>query len=273
MDTYCDYSQNVLSEDLVQQFHPNHKRCVPKNVCSIPDSAFRLSRISFAAKYEMLVDIHDEYRPTGFSRTYPNLLTQEGIRGDEETVKSDQVLVTIFTRMIAGAGDQTNCYFTDRPQKMGSHATQLAKTICIFSPLQFLFWYDRPPLNPTDTSEQKLNGFIRSVPELEFFKNLPTVWDKTQILEGEIGKFVTIARKKKDQWFVGSINGIEARKTTLNFQFLDNNKRYVATIYRDDPDLPSLTKVKIEQKTITSKTRLQLLMNKSSGLAIQITPL
>ena len=226
--------------------------------------------VAKAAKYNMVVDIHDEYRPTGVSRTYPNLLTQEGIRGDEEAVKSDQVLVTIFSRMIAGAGDQTNCYFTDRPEKMGSHATQLAKTICIFSPLQFLFWYDRPAQNPADTSEQKLNGFIRNVQELEFFKSLPTVWDDTRILEGEIGKYVTIARRKNEDWFIGSINGSDDRQLTIDFNFLGKQKKYKASIYSDDPASASITKVKVDEKIITSNSRLTFPVNKNNGLAIQI---
>ncbi|MDP4283610.1 MAG: glycoside hydrolase family 97 N-terminal domain-containing protein [Bacteroidota bacterium] len=101
------------------------------------------------SKYKLMVDIHDEYRPTGYSRTYPNLLTQEGIRGDEESTDNHNVLITIFTRMIAGAGDQTNCYFTPRvDEKMGSHASQMAKSICIYSPWQFIYWYDRPENSP-----------------------------------------------------------------------------------------------------------------------------
>ncbi|MCK5465740.1 MAG: glycoside hydrolase family 97 N-terminal domain-containing protein, partial [Bacteroidales bacterium] len=94
-----------------------------------------------AADHQLMVDIHDEYRPTGYSRTYPNLMTQEGIRGDEESPDNAMVLNTIFTRMIAGAGDHTNCYFDNRvDEKMGSHASQLAKLVCVYSPWQFLYW-------------------------------------------------------------------------------------------------------------------------------------
>ncbi|MEO8110489.1 MAG: glycoside hydrolase family 97 N-terminal domain-containing protein, partial [Ginsengibacter sp.] len=97
-----------------------------------------------AAKYKLLIDIHDEYRPTGYSRTYPNLLTQEGIRGDEESPFTEHTITTLFTRSIAGAADNTNCYFTARVDKMGSHVAQMAKAVCIYSPLQFLYWYDNP---------------------------------------------------------------------------------------------------------------------------------
>ncbi|WFO18201.1 glycoside hydrolase family 97 catalytic domain-containing protein [Cellulophaga baltica 4] len=101
-----------------------------------------------AAEYEMIIDVHDEYRPTGFSRTYPNFLTQEGIRGDEETVPNAHTLVSMFTRTLAGASDNTVCYYNSRVDEMGSHASQLAKTVCIFSPLQFLYWYDKPAASP-----------------------------------------------------------------------------------------------------------------------------
>ena len=88
-----------------------------------------------AAQYKMVVDIHDEYSPTGYSRTYPNLLTQEGIRGDEESHYTQQTITTLFTRMIAGSADNTNCYFTDRVDKMSSHVAQMAKAVCIYSPV------------------------------------------------------------------------------------------------------------------------------------------
>ena len=98
-----------------------------------------------AADHGLMIDTHDEYRPTGYSRTYPNFMTQEGIRGDEESTPNDMAINTIFTRMIAGAGDQTNCYFAERvTEQMGSHTSQMAKSICIYSPWQFVYWYDRP---------------------------------------------------------------------------------------------------------------------------------
>src|SRR6185312_7462900 len=118
------------------------------NVGSQQNTSWLHEAVRKAAKYHLMVDIHDEYRPTGYSRTYPNLLTQEGIRGDEESPDNQKVLVTLFTRMIAGAGDQTNCYFAPRVDKMGSHASQMAKAICIYSPWQFLYWYDRPEDSP-----------------------------------------------------------------------------------------------------------------------------
>ncbi|HEX5551890.1 MAG TPA: glycoside hydrolase family 97 N-terminal domain-containing protein, partial [Chitinophagaceae bacterium] len=81
------------------------------NVGTQKDNTWLMAAVRKAAEYHLMVDIHDDYRPTGYSRTYPNLMTQEGVRGDEESPPNDMVLKTLFTRMIAGAADQTNCYF------------------------------------------------------------------------------------------------------------------------------------------------------------------
>ena len=101
-----------------------------------------------AAENRLMVDIHDEYRPTGYSRTYPNLMTQEGIRGDEARPSNELTLTILFTRMLCGAGDNTICYYDKRVDENASHAYQLAKAVCIYSPWQFMYWYDRPDASP-----------------------------------------------------------------------------------------------------------------------------
>ncbi len=221
------------------------------------------------AKYGMLVDIHDEYRPTGYSRTYPNLLTQEGIRGDEETVTNQHTLTTLFTRMLAGAADNTNTYFTKRVDKMGSHASQMAKAVCLYSPLQFLYWYDRPENNNNKTATE---GVIRDVPELTFYDRLPTVWDDTRVLEGEIGRYATVARQSGKEWYIGSLTGEEEHHLTLIMTMLIPGKTYTAQIYSDDPSVGTETRVKIETKQISSRDSLVFKLKKNNGLAIRITP-
>jgi alpha-glucosidase len=226
------------------------------------------------SKYRMIVDIHDEYRPTGFSRTYPNLLTQEGIRGDEESISNSHTLITMFTRMLAGAADNTVCYYAERVKgKMGSHASQLAKTVCLFSPLQFLFWYDSPPQAPIKKDglwgDTKTIGFE---PELEFFSNVPTVWDETRVITGQIGEFAVIARRNGSQWFIGGINGERPVSTTIRFDFLEHGKKYRAKIYTDDPAINTRTQVRIEEINLDSKTELPLHVNANNGFAMQLMP-
>lgn len=221
------------------------------------------------SKYQLMVDIHDEYRPTGYSRTYPNLMTQEGIRGDEESTDNHNVLITIFTRMIAGAGDQTNCYFAPRvDEKMGSHASQMAKTICIYSPWQFVYWYDRPENSPHQRGGAgATESVIAEIPDLTFYDALPTVWDDTKVLEGKIGEYTTIARRSGHNWFVGSLT-TGARPVTVPLNFLTKQKEYVATIYCDDSLWESPTHVKIIKRDVTSITKLRFQLKANNGLAI-----
>ena len=227
-----------------------------------------------AAKYKMVLDIHDEYRPTGFSRTYPNLLTQEGIRGDEETVPNEHTLITMFTRMLAGAADNTVCYYNTRVDRMGSHASQLAKTVCIFSPLQFLYWYDKAPAAPVkDDALWGNTNTIGNEPELEFFNNVPTTWDETKVLQAEIGEIGVIARRKGNDWFVGGINGRIARNLNIDFSFLESGVRYKAKVYSDDETVETRTHVKIEEIQLANDSQLNLDLKSNNGFAMHIIKL
>ena len=223
-----------------------------------------------AADYQLMVDIHDEYRPTGYSRTYPNLMTQEGIRGDEESPDNEMVLKTIFTRMIAGAGDHTNCYFDRRvDEKMGSHASQLAKLVCIYSPWQFLFWYDRP-----QGSDTRGSGGVRSqnqiieVPEFAFIDEIPTVWDDTRVIDGYPGEFALIARRSGNRWFIGALNGSRIRDFEIPLDFLTPGIKYEATLYYDNPDAGTITRVGIERQIISSNDYINRRIKAGNGLAI-----
>ncbi|WP_165305087.1 glycoside hydrolase family 97 protein [Pedobacter sp. SYP-B3415] len=222
------------------------------------------------AAYNMVVDIHDEYRPTGYERTYPNLLTQEGVRGDEESPDNAMVLKTLFTRMIAGPADQTNAYFTRRVDKMSSHASQMAKAICLYSPLQFIYWYDRPVATLPDPAPE---GAIQNIADLEFYDNVPTVWSETKVIEGEIGEYATVARKSGKEWFVGSLAGKTGRKLQLDCSFLDKSKRYMAIIYADDAGSRSPTRVAISEIPVNQGSVLNLEIKANNGLAIRIVPL
>lgn len=227
------------------------------------------------SEYHLIVDIHDEYRPTGFSRTYPNLLSQEGIRGDEESIPNSHTLTTMFTRMLAGAADNTVCYYADRvTSKMGSHASQLAKAVCLFSPLQFLYWYDIPPQAPEkqDGLWGKTN-MIGNEPELEFFDNIPTVWEQTKVLYGKIGEYALIARKNADNWFIGGVNGEKSNSLTIKFDFLGPGKNYKVKIYSDDPAVNTRTHVRIDEIQVNSQSEYKVDLAANHGIAMQLTPI
>src|SRR5205085_3827630 len=120
---------------------------------------------------------------------------------------------------------------------------QLALSVVFYSPLQFLYWYDKP----VDSQNE---------PELEFFDNVPTVWDDTKVLDGEAGKYITIARRRGEEWFVGSITNNDAREMKIHFSFLPKGKKYKATIYCDNPASKVRTHVSMKQIIVSNSTIL-----------------
>ncbi len=210
------------------------------------------------AGYGMLVDIHDEYRPTGFSRTYPNLMTQEGIRGNEEMPDATHNMILPFTRFLAGAGDYTLCYFNGRLKNTKAH--QLAMAAVYYSPLQFLFWYDKPE-------------FYKGEEELEFWKAIPTVWDDSRALDGAIGEYIVQARRSGDEWFVGAMTNTEARTVTLATDFLKPGTEYMLHLYEDDNKLNTRTNVRTTHKKIKAGDQLVLRLKASGGAALHFVPL
>jgi alpha-glucosidase len=215
-----------------------------------------------AAENHLVIDIHDEYRPTGYSRTYPNLLTQEGILGDEAKDRTNaQTLMVLFSRCLAGAADNTICYFDPRVDVLCTHAYQLAKSVCLFSPLQHLYWYDRPA-----------PGRITEEPELEFFDRVPVVWDETRVLEGRIGESAVIARRSGDQWFVGIMQSGAARVFEVPLSFLSGKGAFTARIYRDDPATATRCHVKIEDQPVNATSVLKVPVVERGGAAIWIAP-
>jgi len=211
-----------------------------------------------AAEHHLMVDIHDEYRPTGYSRTYPNLMTQEGIRGNECMPTAEENLVLPFTRMLAGAADYTICYYTDRIKT--THAHQLAASVVYYSPWQFLFWYDRP----RDYHDE---------PEIEFFEHLPTTWDQLKVIHGKIGRYITIARRKGDQWFIVTMNARTKRSLQIPLEMLEPGKTYVAHIYSDtQPQPDNRTGVAIQRCLVDSTTVLQTQLAANGGQAVRLVP-
>ena len=180
--------------------------------------------------YGFILDIHDNDKPTGLSRTCPNLLTQEGIRGNENNPDAFHNTVLPFTRFLAGAADYTFCYpntnryFSDNLLKTKlqvSKGQQLALSVVYFSPLQAIFWYG----NPTDYNDEG---------EIEFFRRVPTVWNESHYLTGEIGKHISVARRRGKTWYIGSAAGLSDWTGSLPLLFLAPGKSYQATLYEDD---------------------------------------
>lgn len=228
--------------------------------------------IETAAKHHIMIDNHEPAMPTGIQRTWPNLMTQEGVRGQEYNawdVKGgnppSHTVTLPFTRCLAGPTDFTPAIFNFSEVVKGTHphstlAKQLAEFVVIYSPLQMA----------ADAIEN-----YEDQPALTFIESCPTTWSKTLVPNGEIGKYVTVARKERngDRWFIGSITNEEARIIDLPLSFLDAGCRYRAIIYEDGPDADYQTNpypMTIRQLEVNSQDTLHLELARSGGVAIRI---
>ena len=211
-----------------------------------------------AADNKLLMNIHDEYRPSGFSRTYPNLLTQEGIHGNEEWPDATHNVTLPFTRMLNGAADYTICYFDKRLKN--THAHQLAASLIFYSPLQTILWYDTP---------DRYHG----EQEIEWFEDLETVFDDTKALAGYPGENIVMARRKGDTWFVGAMTNNEARRQEIALDFLPDGTNWLAQVYTDDPEADTATKVRCEKYAVSPSTRLKFDLQPKGGAAVRLTPI
>jgi alpha-glucosidase len=136
----------------------------------------------------------------------------------------------------------------------------LAAAVIYYSPWQFVFWYDRP-------------SAYQGEREIEFFEHCPTVWDDTKVLNGRIGEYITMARRSGEEWFVGSMNGMQACKLEIPLAFLDADRPYVAHIYSDaPPDDGTRTHVAIRRCLVDRDTTLTAEMPPSGGQAVRLVP-
>ncbi len=214
-----------------------------------------------AAEHKLMIDIHDEYRPTGLCRTYPNLLTQEGVRGQEHMPTARHNCTLPFARFPAGPADYTPSYLFPRIKNRCSH--QLALPVIYYSPLQFLYWYMRP-------------AQLRDLPEMAFWAHVPTVWDETLCINGEIGECVTMARRSGRDWFVGSITSDDERTLDISLAFLEPGVTYAAEIYSDSGSATerddSRTSVVCEERTVDAGTVIAAHMPALGGHAMRLVP-
>jgi alpha-glucosidase len=202
----------------------------------------------------LLVDVHDSFRPSGWQRTHPNLLTVEGVRGNEHMPTATHNSTLPFTRAVAGPYDYTICWTT--PRLKTTHAHQMAMSVVVYSPLQFLFWYDRP--------DQVEDG-----PELAFFNDLPVTWDETRVLAGAIGEYAVVARRKGTRWYLGAITNERPRTVELRLGMLAAGAPHTMTRYCDGR---TSREVAIAETRVLGGEPLTLRMGPSGGCAVTIQP-
>ncbi len=237
----------------------------PQPFTEIVNAAARI-----CASNQMMLEVHDEFRPSGYTRTYPNFMTVEGLSGDETTPTTAQDTTLLFSRLLVGGADHTVCYFDPRVTNNWSYAYQLAKAVCFYSPWQYLYWYDRPT-----NSYNYVNGgndMITEVPEMEFYDYLPTVWDETRVLQGNIGQYAVLARRAGAQWFIGAMNANSTRTFNVPLSFLTPGQKYIANIYSQDPSVPTRTHVRIDRLVLDSAAILTMTLDASRGEAVRLLP-
>jgi hypothetical protein len=226
-----------------------------------------------AARYGLMLDVHEPIKDTGISRTYPNMMTREGARGTEYNAWSEgnppeHTTILPFTRMLAGPLDYTPGIFgitcEEYKQDNRVHSTlanQLALYVIIYSPLQMA----------ADLIEN-----YEDHPAFRFIQDVPVDWDETKVLNAEIGDYVTMARRRGEQWFIGSITDENARDLTASLSFLDPHRTYRATIYADADQADyqtNPTAYEIREEQVTADTILAIHLARGGGQAITITPL
>lgn len=214
-----------------------------------------------AAAYELLIDMHDDVRPFGYERTYPNWISLEGVRGNEQFPTATHNVTLPFARNIGGPMDYTICYGQSRDKTTNAH--QMAMAAVYYQPLNFLFWYDKP---------SKYNN-PANWPGLPWFNAVPVTWDESRTLAGSIGEYVAVARRAGSTWYLGAMTNETSRTLSLPLSFLGGGT-YTATVYADGTPgaNPYQTPVVVGTRTVTRDDTLDVAMAPAGGQAIVLRP-
>lgn len=226
-----------------------------------------------AADYKIMVNSHEAVRPTGMCRTYPNWIAQESARGTEfESFNGnapDHTTILPFTRLMGGPMDYTPGIFEGDLSVYGSNKAKLSTTLVKQLALYVTMY------SPLQMAADLIENYRKYPDAFQFIKDVAADWDNTYILEAEPGDYITIARKAKgvNEWFVGGITDENERESVIDFSFLPEGKKYIATIYADGKKADWRTNPKdyvISTRKITSKTKLKQRLAPSGGVAISI---
>ena len=226
-----------------------------------------------AAAHHLMVDFHGSTKPSGMSRTYPNIMGYEGVVGMEVSLgglrdNPDNSLMLPFTRMLGGFMDYTPGGFNNvtkdefvpkrhQPMVMGTRAHHLAMYVVFESPIQMVS--DQP------------NAY-KNEPSFQFIKDVPATWDEVRVLNGMPGEYVTIVRRSGDEWYLGSMTNWTPRELNLTLDFLPDGP-YLAEIYMDAPDSGLYPKNNIVKRiTVNNKQQLEVSLASGGGYAVRFSP-
>ncbi len=235
--------------------------------------------VEAAARHHIMLDVHEPIKDTGERRTWPNMMTREGARGQEYNAwggeggnPPEHETILFFTRMHAGPMDYTPGIFDiliqsangtpRKPEESRVRTTlakQLADYVVLFSPLQMA---------------ADLPKNYEGNPAFQFIKDVPVNWERTRVLKGKIGDYVVVARQERGgpDWYLGAVTDEDARAFEIPLDFLDPGRQYVAEIYADGPDADWLSNplpVSITRHDVGATTRLTLKLAPGGGTAIR----
>lgn len=232
-----------------------------------------LHSVQEAAKRQISINTHEPIKDTGLRRTYPNWISREGARGQEYNAwgsppnSPEHTVNLVYTRMLSGPMDFTPGIFNLGFQGLEAEnrvrttlAKQLALYVVLYSPIQM--------------AADLIEHYQQNLPAFQFILDVPTDWQESIAVAGEVGDYSVIARQQKDSsdWFLGAITDESARTVVVPLNFLEEGKHYEAQIYRDGENANWQTnpyELTIEQKNVTSKDSLKLNMATSGGVAIR----
>jgi len=229
-----------------------------------------LKVVTEAAKHHIAVNPHEPIKDSGLRRTYPNWITREGARGMEFSAwgqpgnPPEHEANLVFTRLLAGPMDYTPGIFGMKTRSTDGIATtwakQLSLYVVIYSPLQM--------------AADLLENYEKNPAPFQFIKDVPVDWEDTRVLNGEVGDYVTIARKERggDNWYLGALTDEDGRTLDVPLSFLDEGRRYTAQIYRDGDKANWKTApqdIVIEERSVTRGDTLTLKLAPGGGQAIR----
>ena len=223
--------------------------------------------VEMAARYQIMLNIHEPIKGTGIERTYPNILTREGAKGQEYEggkIRLNHATILPFTRMLAGAFDYTPGIFDlNNPAKRvyTTLARQLAFYVIFYSGMQMLA--DRPEV------------YDKYPKVFEFLKEVPVNWQTTIPLLGKIGEYFVVARQDRDSsdWYIGGVTNEFARRVNLNLEFLEDGIKYTAYTYRDGGAADyreNPLDIEVEKRVIDKTELLDIWLAAGGGFAIRL---
>ena len=230
--------------------------------------------VETAAKYHVAVNAHEPVKDTGLRRTYPNWVAREGARGMEYNAWGafangpDHEPTLVYTRMLSGPMDFTPGVLSlegaDHAPLASTLAKQLGLYLALYSPIQM--------------AADFIENLAKYPKELDFISKVPADWSESHLIAGEVGDYAIFARKDRNSqnWYVGGVNDATARTVTLGFDYLEPDKAYTATIYKDGAGATYLTdarhKIAYETRTVRKSDRYDLWLAPGGGAAMRLVP-